>query len=86
MQPVIRELYQTFLNDSADPESREYADLHDEIAANFVHANYMSSADLKHCVGFDLSVFHSHPHFGEIQELHQALRGLMNEEMGEVVA
>lgn len=73
MQPVIVELYQRFLLDSADPEEREYADAADEITANFVHANYMSAADLVFCRGFDVKALSDKPGFEEIQALHAAL-------------
>ena len=55
MQPVILELYDRFLKDSADPELREYADPVDEVTANFVHRYYMSEADLAFCRGFDIT-------------------------------
>lgn len=73
MQPVIFELYERFLLDSADPEEREYADAADEITANFVHANYMSSADLVFCRGFDIETLNDKPGFEEMQALHAAL-------------
>lgn len=73
MQPVILELYQRFLLDSADPEEREYADAADEITANFVHANYMSAADIVFCRGFDIETLSDRPGFEEMQALHAAL-------------
>lgn len=73
MQPVILVLYERFLLDSADPEEREYADPADEITANFVHANYMSAADLVFCRGFDVEALSDEPGFEEIQALHAAL-------------
>jgi len=73
MQPVILELYQRFLLDSADPEEREYADAADEIMANFVHANYVSAADLVFCRGFDVDSLSDNPGFEEMQALHAAL-------------
>ncbi|MBO9461704.1 hypothetical protein [Labrenzia sp. R5_0] len=73
MQPVILELYGQFLSDSADPEEREYTDPADEITANFVHANYMSAADLVFCRGFDIGALSDKPGYAEIQALHEAL-------------
>lgn len=73
MRPVILELYERFLLDSADPEEREYADAADEITANFVHANYMSAADLVFCRGFDIETLKDKPGFEEMQALHAAL-------------
>lgn len=73
MKPVILELYERFLLDSADPEEREYVDAADEITANFVHANYMSAADLVFCRGFDIETLNDKPGFEEMQALHVAL-------------
>ncbi|MCZ4267450.1 hypothetical protein O4H48_06035 [Rhodobacteraceae bacterium G21628-S1] len=73
MRPVILELYQRFLLDSANPEEREYANPADEITANFVHANYMSAADLVFCRGFDIETLSDKPGFDEMQALHTAL-------------
>ena len=73
MRPVILELYQRFLRESADPEERQYADPADEINANFVHANYVSSADIAFCRGFKITGMEGEPAFGEMQALHTTL-------------
>jgi hypothetical protein len=73
MEPVIVELYRRFLVDSADPETREYAEPGDEVTANLVHANYMSAADLVFCRGFDIETLSDEPGFQEMQALHAAL-------------
>lgn len=73
MQPVIVELYRRFLADSADPETREYAEPGDEVTANFVHANYMSAADLVICRGLDIETLSDEPGFEDMQALHAAL-------------
>ena len=73
MQLVIMELYRRFLADSADPDTREYADPGDEVTANLLHVNYMSSADIEHCAGFDLAEFAKHPNEANIAELHAKL-------------
>ncbi|WP_417262234.1 hypothetical protein [Celeribacter sp.] len=73
MQPVIVELFRRFLADSADPETREYAEPGDEVTANLVHANYMSAADLVFCRGFDIETLSGEPGFEEMQALHAAL-------------
>ena len=69
MEPVILELYRRFLTSGADIEEREYTDPADEIAANLVHANYMSSADIAICSGFDVSALAGEAHYDEIQAL-----------------
>ncbi len=73
MEPVILELYRRFLRSSSDVEERQYTDPADEIAANLVHANYMSSADIAICSGFDVSALAGEAHYDEIQVLHAKL-------------
>ncbi|EXL08182.1 hypothetical protein BG46_01215 [Brucella anthropi] len=73
MEPVILELYRRFLIISSDVEERQYTDPADEIAANLVHANYMSSADIAICSGFDVSALAGEAHYDEIQALHAKL-------------
>ncbi|UKK93063.1 hypothetical protein L7D45_03125 [Brucella pseudogrignonensis] len=73
MEPVILELYRRFLTSSADLEERPYTDPADEIAANLVHANYMSSADIAICSGVDVSALAGEAHYDEIQALHAKL-------------
>jgi hypothetical protein len=70
MQAVILELYCRFLKDSADPDLRAYADPGDEIAANFIHANYMSARDLDFCREYDIRGLSDEAGFAEIQALH----------------
>jgi hypothetical protein len=76
MQPVIRELYDRFLRDSSDPEEREYTVLGDEITANFVHKNYISSADIAFCRGFDIEALRGEPLHDAMKELHDAVAAL----------
>ncbi|MDM7981542.1 MAG: hypothetical protein QUV71_14500 [Rhizobium sp.] len=82
MEPVILELYRRFLISSSDVEERQYTDPADEIAANLIHANYMSSADITICSGFDVSALAGETHHDEIQALHAKLLELYpSEEM-----
>lgn len=83
MEPVIVELYRRFLADSADPETREYAEPGDEVTANLVHANYMSAADLVFCRGFDIETLSDEPGFEEMQALHAALVETYSDEEAE---
>jgi hypothetical protein len=55
VEPVITELYQRFLTDSATTEELEYGTYAEEVTANFIHKAYMSIADLRHCAGFDVA-------------------------------
>jgi hypothetical protein len=74
MQPVILEIYATFLrSDSADPELRQYTDLGDEIQVNLVHANYLSAADIRYCRAFEIETLAGKPFHDEMLLLHQAL-------------
>jgi len=73
MEPVILELYRRFLISSSDVEERQYTDPADEVAANLVHANYMSSADIGICSDFDVSALAGEAHYDEIQALHAKL-------------
>jgi predicted phosphatase len=61
MQPVITELYQRFLTDSAQAEELQYGTYAEEFSANFIHKAYMSMADLRHCSTFDVAIFQDHP-------------------------
>jgi hypothetical protein len=76
MQPVIQQLYARFLLDSADPEEREYTAVGDEVAANFVHKNYMSAADIAFCRTFDIETLRDEPLHDTIKELHEAVATL----------
>lgn len=86
MEPVILDLYRRFLISSADVEERQYTDPVDEIAANLVHANYMSSADIAICSGFDVSALAGEAHHDEIQALHAKLLELYPSELMEDAA
>ena len=83
MKPIIVELYQRFLEGSADPETREYAESNNEITEILVHANYMSTADLVHCTDFNIATLSAHPHYEEIEMLHRALGLLITDEIAE---
>ncbi|PNQ98842.1 hypothetical protein C1S70_10165 [Azospirillum argentinense] len=86
MHPVILELYQKFLRDSSDPEERQYADPSDEITANFVHANYMSAADLVYCREFAVEEMVDDDGFEEIKNLHETLVSMYPAQVEEGVA
>ncbi|MER9118692.1 hypothetical protein NKH93_18980 [Mesorhizobium sp. M0954] len=76
VQPIINEIYQRFLRDSADPEEREYTVLADEITANFVHKNYVSGADIAFCRCFDIEILRGEPLYDAMKELHDAVAAL----------
>lgn len=84
MQPVIIELYQRFLRAGADSEQRQYTDPADELAANLIHSNYMSAADLVICAQFDIAALVAEANYEEMQILHARLAELHPpEDMGE---
>ncbi|WP_422372618.1 hypothetical protein [Hoeflea sp.] len=86
MQPVILELYRSFLRESADAEELEYSVYGDEITANFVHKYYMSTADLTFCRFLDIEPLRAEPGFEVMQELHETLAALYPAEEDEEAA
>lgn len=78
MQPVIIELYQRFLTDSADAEVLQYGTYGEELTANFVHTAYMSMADLRHCAAFGIALLTGHPGQEAIAGLHSEVRALID--------
>lgn len=79
MKLVVVEVYQHFLNDSADQEELEYATLDQEIEVNLIHRNYVSRKDIDICLGYDIRVLSGHQNFGVIEELHKSLRKTYSE-------
>lgn len=77
MKPVIGEIYDRFLIESADADELEYGILQQEVSANLVHRNYMSLVDLKICDATDVGSFHVHPNAAVIVGLHSELRALV---------
>lgn len=76
MRPAIVELYQRFLRTSADLEERQYTDPADEIAANLIHTNCMSAADLVICAQFNIEALATEADHEEMQVLHVKLAEL----------
>ncbi|RKF14063.1 hypothetical protein D6850_12900 [Roseovarius spongiae] len=87
MQPVILELYRSFLISSSDEEEREYTDPEDEVTVNFVHANYMSAADLFVCKDFAIEELEGEELFEGVGVLHETLKSTyFGEDEGTAVA
>ena len=80
MQPVITELYQRFLIESAGTDELEYGTYAEELTANFIHKAYMSMADLRHCATFDTATLADLPSQEVIAGLHAETVGLMEHE------
>lgn len=72
MRPILVDLYERFLLESADIDVREYADPEQEVEVNLVHRCYLSKRDLDTCVAYDASIHASHEDYEAIQSLHQA--------------
>ena len=71
---TIQRCYARFLEESADPDEREYQDEPDQIREVLIHGHYLSKKDIEICAAFDISSYSEHPHFTSIQALHQSLR------------
>jgi hypothetical protein len=80
MQQVIVELYRQFLLDSAESDELQYATLADELTANFIHKAYISTADIRHCVSFDVATLAHHPVQEVIGGLHAETLALIESE------
>jgi len=86
MQPVLLELYQSFLLESAEAEELQYATTDDEITANFLHKNYLSLKDIAFCRAHDVEPLRSEPGAEVMLELHEALVRLNPADADEIVA
>ncbi len=71
--PMITRCYSCFLEESGDPEDREYPDDTDQIREVLIHANYFSQRDLIPCARFDVTQHRTHPNFAGIESLHETL-------------
>ena len=78
---IILEGYRSFLSESADPDTRQYGEVHDQVREVLIHENYMSLIDLDFCARFDIGTFAGHPQFAEIEALHAEVRGWVESEM-----
>jgi hypothetical protein len=74
MRPIILDLYDKFLRESADPEEREYSTPKEQIEAKLIHQNYFSQKDIDICLSFDLTNLADHPQYNNMLDLHDALK------------
>lgn len=70
---LIQHCYTRFLEESGDPENREYPDDADQIREVLIHENYLSIKSLEICMAIDISGFKSRPDFGGIEAIHNSL-------------
>jgi hypothetical protein len=69
MMPVVHEIFQAFLIESCDPETREWPDEKTEIEANLLHKHYLSKQDIAACMDFDITSLSDHGQFAAIKVL-----------------
>jgi hypothetical protein len=73
--PIIQRCYACFLEESNDPDDREYPDNADQIREILIHGHYLSPKDIEICAAFDIAdEFDMHTNFPGIESLHQTLR------------
>jgi hypothetical protein len=80
--PTIQRCYARFLEESNNPEDREYSEDTDQIREVLIHAHYLSQKDIEICAVFDWQQFEElemHPNFPGIESLHQTLRATYTE-------
>ena len=76
MEGVITELYRSFLAESGGADELQYVTLEDELTANFVHKNYMSSKDINLCRTLDIGQLGDEVGFETMHGLHEVLGAL----------
>jgi len=57
--PIIEKAYEIFLQNSSNPDEREYFDDESQIRDIFVHGNYLSIEDIKIAKQWDISILSS---------------------------
>ena len=73
--PTIQRCYALFLEESNNPDDREYSDAADQIHEVLIHGHYLSHKDIAICVAFDIAdKFDTHTNFPGIETLHESLR------------
>ncbi len=67
--PIINESLITFLQESHDPENREYIDDTDQIREILIHGNYISQKDIEHLLTFDITQLNTDPNYTAMKQL-----------------
>lgn len=73
-QPIIDECLIVFLNDSFDPDDREYFDDSDQLREILIHGNYLSQKDIEHLLTFDIAQLSTEPNYTEMETLFNAFK------------
>lgn len=68
-QPIINESLITFLQESHDPNNREYIDDSDQIREILIHGNYLSQKDIEHLLTFDITQLNADPSYAGMLQL-----------------
>lgn len=71
--PILLHCYQSFLQESHNPEDRQYIDDEDQIREELIHQNYLSQKDVEICMSFDITKLSDVPHFETMRALHELL-------------
>jgi hypothetical protein len=75
--PTIQRCYARFLEDSNNPEDREYSEDIDQIREILIHAHYLSQKDIEICAAFDWQAhehLEMHTNSPGIESLHRTLK------------
>lgn len=80
--PIIQRGYARFLEESGDPDEREYTDAPDQIREVLIHAHYLSQKDIEICAAYDVSSKAGQPNFSGIAALHESLRSIYLQRAG----
>jgi hypothetical protein len=72
--PTIQRCYARFLEESNDPDDREYSEDADQIREVLIHGHYMSQEDIEICAAFDISKHEAHHNYPAIESLHKTLQ------------
>jgi hypothetical protein len=80
--PTIQRCYARFLEESNNPDDREYTEEADQIREVIIHAHYLSQKDIEICAAFDWQgheELEMHTNARGIESLHQTLRATYTE-------
>ena len=75
--PTIQRCYARFLEESNNPDDREYSNDSDQIREVLIHRHYLSLKDIEICTAFDIIKHENlemHTNFPGIESLHTTLR------------
>ena len=72
--PTIQRCYARFLEESNNPDDREYSDAADQIREVLIHSRYLSQRDIEICASVDIDTdFAADSNLASIQDLHRTL-------------